>query len=263
VWIFGRYLDVDGDVIPTAPSPDPIRHARAPFHPWHHRAKPLRAYPRNARLCRPHPRWCAEIETAQYMCRGRCRPTPQPPSTALISFGSTAPAMDDAIGLLEAPGQSARPPDWSALPFHSSVGKLPLRQHFVYVARRTAMPICRSLIVHKTASIRSGWSRSCTTPARRSPRASSPAPSRPSGSAPGARSSARGNHDGGAQKFERPSPRARGEVGLRSNPVEGELSATRLADGPPPPTPRPARGRGADRDSHDPIATEIPASRAS
>ena len=80
---FGRYLDVDGDGIPSAPIPARIR-PRARSSPAAPRATVTRAIPKKARstptTCSG---WCASSKPRRTWCRGRCRPTPpNPPNTA-------------------------------------------------------------------------------------------------------------------------------------------------------------------------------------
>ena len=101
----------------------------------------------------------------------------KPTKYGVIYYGSTSPAMDEAIGMLEARGHQLDRLRIRAFPFHSSVASFVADHDFVYVVEQNRDSQLRSLIVNESASTRCGWCRSCTTTARRSPRASLPAPS--------------------------------------------------------------------------------------
>jgi len=67
----------------------------------------------------------------------------------VIYFGSTAPAMDEAIGLLEARGHQLDRMRIRAFPFHSSVASFIADHDFVYVVEQNRDAQLRQLIVNE------------------------------------------------------------------------------------------------------------------
>jgi 2-oxoglutarate ferredoxin oxidoreductase subunit alpha len=67
----------------------------------------------------------------------------------VIYYGSTAPAMDEAIGLLEARGHQLDRLRIRAFPFHSSVASFLAEHDFVYVVEQNRDAQLRSLIVNE------------------------------------------------------------------------------------------------------------------
>src|SRR5207245_4585569 len=75
-----------------------------------------------------------KFETAQDMVpRPLQANAVKPTKYGVIYFGSTAPAMDEAIGLLEARGHQLDRLRIRAFPFHSSVASFIADHDFVYV----------------------------------------------------------------------------------------------------------------------------------
>ena len=147
---FGRYLDVDGDGIPYRTFRARIR-ARARSSPAAPRATATRATPRKAR---PTPTTCsgccASSRPRRTWCRARCRPTPSKPTKyGVIYYGSTSPAMDEAIRMLEANGQHLDRLRVRAFPFHSSVSSFIADHDFVFVVEQNRDAQLRSLIVNE------------------------------------------------------------------------------------------------------------------
>jgi 2-oxoglutarate ferredoxin oxidoreductase subunit alpha len=73
----------------------------------------------------------------------------RPTKYGVIYFGSTAPAMDEAIGLLGARGHQLDRMRVRAFPFHSSVNSFVADHDFVYVVEQNRDAQLRSLIVNE------------------------------------------------------------------------------------------------------------------
>jgi 2-oxoglutarate ferredoxin oxidoreductase subunit alpha len=73
----------------------------------------------------------------------------KPTKYGVIYFGSTSPAMDEAIGLLEARGHQLDRLRIRAFPFHSSVASFIADHDFVYVVEQNRDGQLRSLIVNE------------------------------------------------------------------------------------------------------------------
>jgi 2-oxoglutarate/2-oxoacid ferredoxin oxidoreductase subunit alpha len=67
----------------------------------------------------------------------------------VIYFGSTAPAMDEAIGLLERRGHLLDRLRIRAFPFHSSVASFISEHDFIYVVEQNRDGQLRQLIVNE------------------------------------------------------------------------------------------------------------------
>src|SRR5262249_18764196 len=118
---FGRYLDVDGDGIPyrTYPGTHPPKGAvfarrtpPAPYAPYTEEGAP---YADNMQ------RLLRKLETAKNLVPRPIRKNADKPTKyGVIYYGSTSPAMNEAIHMIEAKG---RPPDMlpiPPLPFHQA-----------------------------------------------------------------------------------------------------------------------------------------------
>src|SRR5690349_16338290 len=107
------------------------------------RTAPIRARIRpRARSSPAAPRATATPATAR---KARSMPT----KYGVIYFGSTAPAMDEAILMLEAAGHSLDRLRVRAFPFHSSVSSFIADHDFVYVVEQNRDAQLRSLIVNE------------------------------------------------------------------------------------------------------------------
>ena len=73
----------------------------------------------------------------------------KPTKYGVIYFGSTSPAMDEAIGMLEAKGHHLDRLRIRAFPFHSSVASFIADHDFVYVVEQNRDGQMRSLIVNE------------------------------------------------------------------------------------------------------------------
>jgi 2-oxoglutarate ferredoxin oxidoreductase subunit alpha len=91
-----------------------------------------------------------KFETAQDMVpRPLQANAAKPTRYGVIYFGSTAPAMDEAIGLLEARGHELDRLRIRGFPFHSSVASFIADHDFVYVVEQNRDAQLRSLIVNE------------------------------------------------------------------------------------------------------------------
>src|SRR5262252_9294541 len=122
---FGRYLDVDGDGIPyrTYPGTHP---SKGSFFT----------------------RGSSRDRYARYTEEGAAY-AGKPTKYGVIYYGSTAPAMDEAIHLIEARGQSLDRLRVRAFPFHSSVTSFVADHDFVFVVEQNRDGQLRSLIVNE------------------------------------------------------------------------------------------------------------------
>ena len=73
----------------------------------------------------------------------------RPTKYGVIYYGSTAPAMDEAIGMLEARGNQLDRMRVRAFPFHSSVVSFITEHDFVFVVEQNRDAQLRSLIVNE------------------------------------------------------------------------------------------------------------------
>jgi len=73
----------------------------------------------------------------------------KPTKFGVIYFGSTSPAMDEAIELLEARGHQLDRLRLRAFPFHSSVASFIAEHDFIYVVEQNRDSQLRSLIVNE------------------------------------------------------------------------------------------------------------------
>ena len=73
----------------------------------------------------------------------------KPTKYGVIYFGSTSPAMDEAIELLEARGHQLDRLRVRAFPFHSSVSSFIAEHDFIYVVEQNRDSQLRSLIVNE------------------------------------------------------------------------------------------------------------------
>jgi 2-oxoglutarate ferredoxin oxidoreductase subunit alpha len=73
----------------------------------------------------------------------------KPTKYGVLYFGSTAPAMDEAIQLLEARGHMLDRMRIRAFPFHSSVNSFVSDHDFVFVVEQNRDAQMRSLVVNE------------------------------------------------------------------------------------------------------------------
>jgi 2-oxoglutarate ferredoxin oxidoreductase subunit alpha len=147
---FGRYLDVDGDGIPyrTVPGVHPTRGA------YFTRGSTRDAY---ARYSEAGPDYVYNMERLLRKFESAKALVPQPvartPSHkargAVIYYGSTAPAMDEALELLEADGQPLASLRLRAFPFPESVEEFIAGHDKVFVVEQNRDAQLRTLLVNE------------------------------------------------------------------------------------------------------------------
>lgn len=147
---FGRYLDVDGDGIPyrTYPGTHPTKGS------FFTRGTSRDRYARYTEEGPPYvdnmQRLLRKFETAKDMVpRPLTANASKPTKFGVIYYGSTAPAMDEAIGMLEAKGHHIDRMRVRAFPFHSSVPGFLADHDFVFVVEQNRDAQLRSLIVNE------------------------------------------------------------------------------------------------------------------
>jgi 2-oxoglutarate/2-oxoacid ferredoxin oxidoreductase subunit alpha len=147
---FGRYLDVDGDGIPyrTYPGTHPTRGAF--FTRGTSRDRYARYTEEGAPYADNMQRLLRKFETAKDLVpRPLLAQAIQPTKYGVIYYGSTSPAMDEAIHLIEARGQPVDRLRIRAFPFHSSVASFIAEHDFVFVVEQNRDAQLRSLIVNE------------------------------------------------------------------------------------------------------------------
>jgi 2-oxoglutarate ferredoxin oxidoreductase subunit alpha len=147
---FGRYLDVDGDGIPyrTYPGTHPTKGSF--FTRGTSRDRYARYTEEGAPYADNMQRLLRKFETAKDLVpRPLQANAAKPTKYGVIYYGSTAPAMDEAIHMIEARGQSLNRLRVRAFPFHSSVTSFVADHDFVFVVEQNRDAQLRSLIVNE------------------------------------------------------------------------------------------------------------------
>src|SRR5689334_22279859 len=147
---FGRYLDVDGDGIPyrTYPGTHPTKGSY--FTRGTSRDRYARYSEEGPVYADNMQRLVRKFETAQDLVpRPLQANAAKPTKYGVIYFGSTSPAMDEAIGLLEARGHLLDRMRIRAFPFHSSVASFIADHDFIYVVEQNRDSQLRQLIVNE------------------------------------------------------------------------------------------------------------------
>jgi len=147
---FGRYLDVDGDGIPyrTYPGTHPTKGSY--FTRGTSRDRYARYSEEGPVYADNMQRLVRKFETAQDLVPRPLQANAERPTKyGVIYFGSTSPAMDEAIGLLEARGHQLDRLRIRAFPFHSSVASFLAEHDFVYVVEQNRDAQLRQLIVNE------------------------------------------------------------------------------------------------------------------
>ena len=149
---FGRYLDVDGDGIPyrTYPGTHPTKGAF--FTRGTSRDRYARYTEEGAPYADNMQRLLRKFETAKDLIPRPLRADAEKPTRyGVIYFGSTAPAMDEAIGMLKAHGHHLDMLRVRAFPFHHSVDDFIADHDFVFVVEQNRDGQLRSLVVNECA----------------------------------------------------------------------------------------------------------------
>jgi 2-oxoglutarate ferredoxin oxidoreductase subunit alpha len=145
---FGRYLDVEGDGIPyrTYPGTHPTRGS------YFTRGTSRDRYARYTEEGGPYvdnmQRLLKKLETAKSLVpRPLRRQAEKPTRFGVIYYGSTAPAMDEAIALLEARGHQLDMLRVRAFPFHQDIPDFIAEHDFVFVAEQNRDAQLRTLMI--------------------------------------------------------------------------------------------------------------------
>jgi len=147
---FGRYLDVDGDGIPfrTYPGTHPTKGS------FFTRGTSRDRYAKYTEEAGPYvdnmQRLLRKFETAKDIVpRPLQANAGKPTKYGVIYYGSTSPAMDEAIHMIEGRGHQIDRLRIRAFPFHSSVNSFVADHDFVYVVEQNRDAQMRSLIVNE------------------------------------------------------------------------------------------------------------------
>jgi 2-oxoglutarate ferredoxin oxidoreductase subunit alpha len=147
---FGRYLDVDGDGIPyrTYPGTHPTKGSF--FTRGTSRDRYARYTEEGAPYVDNMQRLVRKFDTAKDLVpRPLIATAEKPTKYGVIYFGSTSPAMDEAIHMIEARGHALDRMRVRAFPFHSSVNSFVADHDFVFVVEQNRDAQLRSLIVNE------------------------------------------------------------------------------------------------------------------
>ncbi len=147
---FGRYLDVDGDGIPyrTYPGTHPTKGA------FFTRGSTRDRYARYTEEGAPYvdnvQRLLRKFETAKELVPEPVRhDAVKATRYGVIYFGSTSPAMDEAIGMLQADGHHLDMLRLRAFPFHQKVVDFVSDHDFVFVVEQNRDAQLRMLLVNE------------------------------------------------------------------------------------------------------------------
>src|ERR1700704_1020716 len=147
---FGRYLDVDGDGIAfrTYPGTHPTKGSF--FTRGTSRDRYARYTEEGAPYADNMQRLIRKFETAKDLVPRPLQANAEKPTKyGVIYYGSTSPAMDEAIHMIEARGQTLDRLRIRAFPFHSSVASFLADHDFVFVVEQNRDAQMRSLIVNE------------------------------------------------------------------------------------------------------------------
>jgi len=147
---FGRYLDVDGDGIPYRTLPG----AHATRGAYFTRGSTRDAY---ARYSEAGPDYVYNMERLLRKFDSAKALVPQPivrkpaqkAAAAVIYYGSTAPAMDEALGLLEQQGVHVSRMRLRAFPFPDAVERFIDEHETVFIVEQNRDAQMRSLLVNE------------------------------------------------------------------------------------------------------------------
>jgi 2-oxoglutarate ferredoxin oxidoreductase subunit alpha len=147
---FGRYLDVDGDGVPYRTYPGTHATKGAFFTRGTSRDRYARYTEEGGPYADNMQRLLRKFETAKDLVpRPLQANAGKPTRYGVIYYGSTAPAMDEAIHMLQARGSDLDRLRIRAFPFHSSVASFIADHDFVFVVEQNRDAQLRSLIVNE------------------------------------------------------------------------------------------------------------------
>jgi len=147
---FGRYKDVDGDGIPYRTYPGTHASKGAFFTRGTSRDPYARYSERGADYLYNMERLLQKFETAKALApQPLPRKAAQPTTLGAIHFGSTAPAMDEAIAMLEAEGLYLDTLRVRAFPFADTVAEFIAAHERVFVVEQNRDAQLRSMLVNE------------------------------------------------------------------------------------------------------------------
>jgi 2-oxoglutarate/2-oxoacid ferredoxin oxidoreductase subunit alpha len=147
---FGRYLDVDGDGIAFRTLPGTHATKGAYFTRGTSRDRYARYTEDGAAYVDNMQRLLRKFETAKGLVpRPIRRNAEKPTKYGVIYYGSTAPAMDEAIELLEARGHRLDMLRVRAFPFHQDVTEFIIEHDFVFVVEQNRDSQLRTLVMNE------------------------------------------------------------------------------------------------------------------
>ncbi len=147
---FGRYLDVDGDGIAFRTLPGTHATKGAYFTRGTSRDRYARYTEDGAAYVDNMQRLLRKFETAKGLVpRPLRRNAEKPTKYGVIYYGSTAPAMDEAIELLETRGHRLDMLRVRAFPFHQDVTEFIIEHDFVFVVEQNRDSQLRTLVMNE------------------------------------------------------------------------------------------------------------------
>jgi 2-oxoglutarate ferredoxin oxidoreductase subunit alpha len=147
---FGRYLDVDGDGIPYRTYPGTHPSKGAFFTRGTSRDRYARYTEDGAPYADNMQRLLRKFDTAKDLVPRPLRANAEKQTRyGVIYYGSTAPAMDEAIGMLKAHGNHLDMMRVRAFPFHHTVDDFIADHDFVFVVEQNRDAQLRSLVVNE------------------------------------------------------------------------------------------------------------------
>ena len=147
---FGRYLDVDGDGIPYRTYPGTHPSKGSFFTRGTSRDRYAKYTEEGGAYVDNMQRLLRKFETAKDLVpRPLIAAAPKPTKYGVIYYGSTSPAMDEAIHMIESRGHSVDRLRVRAFPFHSSVASFVADHDFTFVVEQNRDAQLRSLIVNE------------------------------------------------------------------------------------------------------------------
>jgi 2-oxoglutarate ferredoxin oxidoreductase subunit alpha len=147
---FGRYLDVDGDGIPYRTYPGTHPSKGSFFTRGTSRDRYARYTEEGAPYADNMQRLLRKFETAKDLVpRPLQANAAKPTKYGVIYYGSTSPAMDEAIHMIEARGHLLNRLRLRAFPFHSTVTSFVADHDFVFIVEQNRDGQVRSLIVNE------------------------------------------------------------------------------------------------------------------
>jgi 2-oxoglutarate ferredoxin oxidoreductase subunit alpha len=147
---FGRYLDVDGDGIPYRTYPGTHATKGSFFTRGTSRDRYAKYTEEGAPYVDNMQRLLRKFETAKNIVpRPVRRNADKATRYGVIYFGSTSPAMDEALGLIEANGNRLDTLRLRAFPFHQDVADFVADHDFVFLVEQNRDAQMRTLIVNE------------------------------------------------------------------------------------------------------------------